>query len=366
MEALLTSGLSTARSAPAGSRTGVDSPHRWCAVLCAGLLMTFAGAGSASEIPRTPSGRPDLSGNYDISTRTPWERDSRYGDRRAFTAEEAAEITEQTAAGLERSNQASDPDRTAPPVGGNVGGYNAFFLDLGSGPMLVKGEYRTSLITFPENGRLPPLTPRGEVRREGRYDFWGKNSGEAWWLGEEVGPYDGPETMSIGDRCIFHYEATIPARPRIYNNLKTIVQTEDTVMILSEWMHEARVVHIGGTHAPDAVRERAGDSIGWWEGDVLVVETTNFLEENWHTFSVGGNVSATADQVVVERFSHAGNGDLLYEFEVTSSDYQTPYRGELTWPKTDSKLYEYACHEGNYAMGNILRGARLLEREAEP
>ena len=359
------SSLPSAASEPPASvpllharRAGVGA---WCLGLLAWLSATSA---PASEMARTPSGRPDLSGNYDISTLTPWERPTELGDKRAYTPEEAQAIIRSHAEGQAALDAPSDPNRTAPPVGGNVGAYNNFFFERGSAPAQVNGEYRTSVIVEPPDGRFPPLTAQGRARREGKYSFMSKNSGEAWWLGEEIGPFDGPESLSIADRCIYHFEATLPARPRVYNNIKTIVQTEDAVMILSEWMHEPRIVRLGGTHAPSEIRDHAGDSIGWWEGDTLVVETTNFLEQDWVTTTVGNNVSATADQRIVERFSPSGAGDLLYQFEVSSSDYETPYRGEYTWPRTSNKLYEYACHEGNYAMGNILRGARLLESEA--
>ncbi|MDX1382374.1 MAG: hypothetical protein R3190_01965 [Thermoanaerobaculia bacterium] len=338
------------------------------AVAVVALAVPAAGAGN--DAPRTPGGRPDLSGNYDISTLTPWQRPEDFGDRRAHTPEEVARLQGRAAEGDRRQWEASEPDREAPPVGGNVGGYNRFYLDLGTSPVRVGDEYRTSLITDPPNGRLPPLTERGAARRDGMYSFWGENSGEAWWLGEEVGPYDGPESMSIADRCIFHLEATVPAVPRAYNNVKTIVQTDDHVMLLTEWMHTARVVRLvddpsAAVHLPPEIRSRAGDSIGWWEGDTLVVETTNFLEESWVTFSVGGNASPAHDQRVVERFTRLDGGDLLYQFSVESSDFTTPFSGEYTWPRTGERLWEYACHEGNYALGNILRGARLLEAEAE-
>ena len=331
-------------------------------LICAPALPVGA---SDDDIRRMPDGRPDLSGNYDIATLTPFERDTRFGDRLEYTEEEALEIQRRTASFTEAADRPSDPNRTAPPKGGNVGGYNAFFIDRGTSPVMVEGVYRTSLLIDPPNGRLPPLTERGKARREGRYNFWGKNSGEAWWLGAEVGPYDDPETLSIGDRCIFHFEATIPARPRLYNNLKTIVQTSDHVMILTEWMHTARVVRMNSEHVSSDIRSRAGDSIGWWEGDTLVIETTNFLEEDWWTLSVDGNPSAPHDQRVIERFTPTASGDLVYRFTVESGDFEAPFTGEYTWPATDSKLYEYACHEGNYAMGNILRGARLLESESK-
>jgi hypothetical protein len=303
------------------------------------------------------------------------QRRPELGDRRAYTADEAAEIQNRTSEREITSNLPSDPERAAPPAGGNVGGYNAFFIDRGTSPVLTKGEYRTSLIIDPPNGRFPPLTERGRKRREGLHPYRKPNPGTAWWLDSddrrysEFGPYDSPETMAIADRCIFHPEASIPVQPRSYNNLKTIVQTETEVVILIEWMHEARIVRLAGEgrpteHAPPEVRSLSGDSIGWWEGDTLVVDTTNFLEEDWVSETLVGNPPFPSDLHVVERFSRVDRGSLLYEFTVESGDFETPYSGEYTWPQTSDHLYEYACHEGNYAMGNILRGARLLEREA--
>ena len=146
------------------------------------------------------------------------------------------------------------------------------------------------------------------------------------------------------------------------------MQTDTHLMILVEWMHYARVIPISPSraeakHLPDEIRSRAGDSVAWWEGDTLVVDTTNFLEENWATTTLFAEPSPAADQHVVERFSFQENGDLLYRFTLASGDWKAPYTGEYTWPATDDKLYEFACHEGNYATGNTLRGARLEERE---
>jgi hypothetical protein len=225
-------------------------------------------------------------------------------------------------------------------------------------------------LTAPPDGRLPALSDRGRARRDGLYPFNKENTGTAWWLDRDVGPYDGPESLSIADRCIFSLEATIPVLPKNYNNVKTIVQTESHVVILIEWMHEARIVRLfpdqkSAQHAPSAVRSRSGDSVGWWDGDTLVIDTTNFLEESWITTTLFDEPSPPHDQHVVERLSFSDAGTLLYQFTVESGDWQSPYSGEYPWPATREKLYEYACHEGNYAVGNILRGARLLEREAE-
>ena len=335
------------------------------------LLLAFAAGATAaeSEIPRTADGRPDLTGNYDISTLTPLQRSADLGERLHLSAEEAEEIARREAAMSASRGTPSDPDRQAPAAGGNVGGYNYFFMDRGTGAVKVDGKYRTSLLIDPPNGRFPPLTARGRQRREGLFPFSKKNTGDAWWFDHEVGPYDGPESLSIADRCVFSLEATIPILPKNYNNIKTIVQTESSVMILIEWMHEARIIRLASegrpvAHLPSDVRSRSGDSIGWWEGDTLVVDTTNFLEELWQTTTLFGEPSPPADQHVVERFTRVDADTLHYEFTVESGDREAPYSGEYTWPATKHQLYEFACAEGNYAVGNILRGARLLESEA--
>jgi hypothetical protein len=147
--------------------------------------------------------------------------------------------------------------------------------------------------------------------------------------------------------------ASLPARPILYNNLKTIIQTDTHVMILVEWMHDARIIRLDSEHAPAEMRSVSGDSIGWWEGDTLVVETTNFMTAN----------KEPQDTRIVERFSRLSKDALNYDFTVYDPDYSAPYSGRFPWPQTEDKLYEYACAEGNYAMGNILRGARLLEKE---
>ncbi|MCY3970455.1 MAG: hypothetical protein OXG74_11000 [Acidobacteria bacterium] len=335
------------------------------------VVVAAVGVASASEIPRTASGKPDLSGNYDIGTLTPLQRSPEFGNRLFLTAAEAEEIRRSAAERTAQRSRPSDPNRPPPPFTGRLGGYNEFFHDRGTEAVAVHGKYRTSLLTDPPDGRLPPLTERGRERREGLYvrrSLADRNANPAWWRDLQAGPYDGPESLSIADRCIFTLEATIPVLPKNYNNLKTIVQTESHVMILIEWMHEARVIRLSPSraearHLPPEIRSRSGDSVGWWEGDTLVVETTNFLEENWGTVTLFGEPSPAHDQHVVERFSLTDENTLLYEFTVKSGDWETPYSGEYTWPATNDKLYEFACHEANYSMGNTLRGARFQERE---
>ncbi|MDE2692492.1 MAG: hypothetical protein OXI49_18515 [Acidobacteriota bacterium] len=335
------------------------------------VVVAAVGVASASEIPRTASGKPDLSGNYDIGTLTPLQRSPEFGNRLFLTPAEAEEIRRSAAERTAQGSRPSDPNRPPPPFTGRLGGYNEFFHDRGTEAVAVDGKYRTSLLTDPPDGRLPPLTERGRERRKGLYvrrNLADRNASPAWWRDLQAGPYDGPESLSIADRCIFTLEATIPVLPKNYNNLKTIVQTESHVMILIEWMHEARVIRISPSraearHLPPEIRSRSGDSVGWWEGDTLVVDTTNFLEESWGTVTLFGEPSPPHDQHVVERFSLTDENTLLYEFTVKSGDWETPYSGEYTWPATNDKLYEFACHEANYSMGNTLRGARFQERE---
>ena len=342
--------------------------ERTAVLASAFLVFVVATAAVADEIPRTSSGKPDFSGNYDISTLTPIERSPELGERLHLTEEEAERIRSQEAARIDLTARASDPDRDAPAAGASVGGYNYFYMDRGTSAVKVGGRYRTSLIVDPPNGRFPPLTERGKARREGVYGFFLQNQGKAWWRDHEVGPYDDPESLSIADRCVFSLEGTIPIYPKFYNNLKTVVQTDTHLMILIEWMHYARIIPISSSreearHAPSGYRSRAGDSVAWWEGETLVIETTNFQEENWVTFALYGDPSPPADQRVIERFSFQDADTLLYRFTVENGDWQAPYTAEYTWPATDDKLYEYACHEGNYSLGNTLRGARLEERE---
>jgi hypothetical protein len=198
------------------------------------------------------------------------------------------------------------------------------------------------------------LSEAGKKRRDELNPYFYENNSDAWWIDQEKGPYDGPESVSLLDRCLYVSVASVPAQPVLYNNLKTIVQTDTHVVILVEWMHWARVIRLDSEHLPAELRSLGGDSIGHWEGDTLVVDTTNFLATP--------NVPREGLHVV-ERFTRTGRDTLHYQFSVEDPDYVAPYSGEFTWPQTADRLYEYACHEGNYSLGNILRGARILERE---
>jgi hypothetical protein len=175
------------------------------------------------------------------------------------------------------------------------------------------------------------------------------------------GAYDDPERRPLGERCLLGFASTSgpPALPDyFYNNLHQIVQTPDSVMILTEMVHDARIVRMNAQHVPKNIRLWLGDSVGHWEGDTLVVDTTNFNSKTRFRGS-------SEDLHVVERFTRVDDRTLLYRFTIDDATTWTkPWIGEYTWPATNSHIYEYACHEGNYAMTDILKGARLREKEA--
>ena len=324
-------------------------------------------AAEADGVVRTAAGHPDLSGSYDASTLTPLQRPEQYGDNLYLTTEAAAELQAEEAAVIELRSQDSDPDREAPPEGGdgssggagNVGGYNTFWIDRGTDAFELDGRFRTSILIDPANGRMPPTTEEAAQRAAVRRALRRPNDGTAWWLDVDgPGPYDGPESLGVTERCIVGFTGATPTYPSLYNNYKQIVQTPDNVMILIEMVHDARVVRLNSEHPGAEYKSWLGDSIGWWEGDTLVVDTTNFHPE---AVLRGG----TEKMHVVERFSKLENGNVLYRFTVEDeTSWTAPFTGEYIWRASEERVYEYACHEGNYSMGNILRGARLLEAES--
>ena len=368
-------------------------------VLCLGIAGLIWAAGphdasaqAGSDIPRTPSGRPDLSGTYDTATVTPLQRPREFGDRLTLTQEEAAIIAsdpdglarvfglapagsdERAAARAERQRagfETGDGDREAPPVGGdgsggaagNVGGYNTFWIDRGDAAFQIDGFVRTSIITDPPNGRQPSLTESARAARAARAGLARPNDGTAWWLEDDLeapGPYDNPEQRPHAERCLMGFGSTAgpPMLSVLYNNMKRIVQTDDTVVILVEMVHDARIVRMNAEHNPPEIRSWLGDSVGHWEGDTLVVDTTNFTDNP----SFG---AASRNLHVVERFTRLDADTLLYQFTVDDPTVWTaPWSGEYIWPASDDRVYEYACHEANYSFGGILRGARVLEEDA--
>jgi len=333
------------------------------------LIAVFLAAAATS----VTSAETDLSGIYDVGTLTPLERPKMYGDKLFLTPEEANAIETQFAARVRRANADSDPNRSAPESGGRIGGYNMFWLDVGESAANINGRFRTSILTSPSDGRIPAMTEFGMQRMAQLQAQWrllwrsqdlaaSKNTGTAWWLEnpDGKGPYDDIEQRPLAERCIVGSRSTAgpPMLPNIYNNHKRIVQTPSHVMILTEMNHDARIIRINGKRNPKQPSSWLGHSVGYWEGSTLVVETANFGQFP----ALSG---ANENLRVKEYFSRNLDGALLYRFEVDNPDvWSRPWAGEYTWAPSNGKLYEVACHEGNYALGNILRGARLLEQEA--
>ena len=332
-----------------------------CATAALGGVSTAAAQAPASdaanwEVPRTPDGHPDLQGNWTNATLTPFERREDHGP--VYTWEEVAEIERPSGdcpanPGTVACGRASREGSTAEArLSGNE--YNEVYWDRGSRVAIVDGEPRASLVIFPADGRVPSLTPKAEER-----------GAEYTQFRRQFGQYDHPELRPLAERCLvsFGSNAGPPMTPNSgYNNNYTIVQTADHVLIMAEMVHDARIIRIGsGPRLPPHIRPWMGDSWGHWEGDVLVVETTNI--HPLQRFS--GNSSENLR--VIERFSRVDEETVLYEFTIDDpTTYTEPWGGEVPYKRFDDKLYEYACHEGNYSLSSVLSGARYQERmEAE-
>lgn len=342
-----------------------------------GSLLMVSSICVHADISRLANGLPDFSGTYDVSTLTPLQRPEEFGENLYLTPERAEAIMQSNRERVAARDANRGPITEAPPAGGappigigeefressgagNVGGYNNFWVDPGDSVFTVDGKFRTSILIDPPNGRMPTPTAAALKAFQERSKLRRPNDGTAWWVTTEgPGPYDGPESLGISERCIVGFTGATPTFPSLYNNYKRIVQNEDHIMILIEMVHDARVVRMNAEHRPTHIRTHMGDSVGRWEGDTLVIDTINFLPRSGQ--ARGGSESLQ----VVESFSRQLNGDLLYAFSVSDpSVWTADWSGEYVWRATTEKVYEYACHEGNYSMGGILRGARLLESEA--
>jgi hypothetical protein len=304
--------------------------------------------------PRNAFGQPDFSGVWSNATITRLERDPKYGDRVMLTPDEAKAIegaSDTRNARLRANTDTSikDPDKLPECQSGAQGaacGYNAFWTDPGTRLVRIGGVARTSILTAPANGRLParPGTPAARARAQ---------------LG---GNFDNPENRALGERCIVGFGGTSgpPMLPVLYNNHYQIQQTKGAVVIVVEMVHDARIVRLADpNHPPETMRVWMGDSIGHWEGDTLVVETTNLRREE-------GLRGPTENMKTVERFTRVSPEQILYQFEVIDpAAFSAPVKGEESLNFTKDKIYEYACHEGNYAMTGILAGARQAEKEGK-
>ena len=331
-----------------------------------------------STLKRTADGHPDLTGTYDVATMTPVERPSGVKSL-TLTKEEAGALEQYEAARQVKNDAPLEADRKAPPAGGEtttgksylefleragggvVGGYNNFWLAGGTQLITVDGQKRSSLVMDPPDGHVPPMKPEARQRNQ-RFAAGGAvapDASESAAAGPP-GAFDGPELRPLAERCLLGFGNTSgpPTLPNyFYNNLKQIVQTRDTVLLLNEMVHDARVVRMNAEHAPPAIRKWMGDSVGRWDGDALVVDTTNFTSKTRY--------NGSGEQLhVVERFTRTDANTILYRFTVEDPEtWDKSWTGEYPWKSTDEKLYEYACHEGNYSLGGMLRGARQKEAE---
>ena len=313
-------------------------------------------------MPRTANGHPDLQGNWSNATLTPIQRPR--DQSLVVSLEAGAARAQEQADYVARRAAPSDPNRSAPPVGGDgnnrpgagaVGGYNDFYIDRGSEFAIYNGEIRSSLIVDPVDGRYPARTEASNARRSEARRLRGAAG---------IGQYDNPENRPLAERCLKSFGSNMgpPMLPNyFYNNNYTIVQTADHVMIMTEMVHDTRVIRLGEPKPlPANLQPWFGDSWGHWQGDTLVVETTNFHP----TQRRGGIISGTSEKLkVTERFTRADENTLNYEFTIEDPEtFTRPFSGEVPFKGLPDMVFEYACHEGNYAMDNVLRGARAQER----
>ena len=319
-----------------------------CAVVVALMWATAPAGAQNSKAPKTPWGKPDLTGLWDFRTITPLERPANMADKEFLTEAEAAKLERET---IERNEEIDSRPAERTTAGGNVdrradgtpGFYNNFWLDGGTKPVASR---RTSLVTDPPNGRLPALTPAAQKRAEDRRAYLKQH------------PADGPEDRSSSDRCIVGFNAGPPLSPGGYNQIMQVVQTRDHVVLVTEMVHTARVVPLDGrAQLNDRFRHWSGEARGRWEGDTLVIETTNFKpERGWR--------GTTANMKLIERLTRLDGDILEYKYTVIDPDTWTaPWTATIPLRLSDQPSFEYACHEGNHSMEGILAGQRTEDKE---
>ncbi|MGD2131763.1 MAG: hypothetical protein PVI23_03160 [Maricaulaceae bacterium] len=295
------------------------------------------------EPPRMSNGKPNLQGNWSTASHTGMTR-GRGFDSLVMSQEQAVQAIAQHPQNI---RQATDDGQSLDDGllnGADLArgrGYNSFWIDPGTSYAVVKGEWRTSWITYPEDGQIPALTEEARAERA------------AMGGGRRGSGYDNPEERGLAERCIMLPVAGPPLGQYLYNNNISIVQTDDHVVIMAEMIHDARIVRLNAEHNDNGVQPWFGDSIGWWDGDTLVVETTDINPEQRR-----GRMFFSEDAVITERFSRWNDYQLLYEFAVEDPAYEESWGGEISLNRNDDGVFEYACHEGNHGMVGILAGGR--------
>ena len=321
------------------------------------LLLSATGA---ADVPMTPWGDPNIDGLWDYRTLTPLQRPAAFSDQAEFTPVQAERFRQATVAGLDVDNRNDDAAVDIESA------YNQAWYDWGT----RLGDLRTSLITSPDNGRLPPLTDAARRDLQAQYKSQDRPSREMVSLGANANDFrpDGPEALGLSERCLVGFNAGPPLIPSAYNNNLRIVQTPDHVLLVTEMIHTARVVQMDGRpYMPDHISQWGGDARGHWDGQTLVVETRNFSDK-LPTFQLpydlenpraNGAVGSANNMTLIERFTRTGPDTLRYEYTLTDQTvFTSPFTAMINLRRNDAKMFEYACHEGNYAMLGMLRGAR--------
>ena len=305
------------------------------------------------KAPRDAYGRPVIEGNWTNVSMTRLERNPRWGPDLIMPEAKANEIEGKNQAVLRLAAKPTAANATVLDLPADCSGgrttncnYNAGWTDPGDTVMRVDGKPRNGYITIPADGRVPMRKDIKVAALGGRV------------LPKGMSPSDNPESRALGERCLLSFgNSSGPVMvPGLYNNMYQIVQTKDAVLIDVEMVHDARVVRLNAKHLPASLRPWMGDSIGWWDGDTLVVETTNYHPQQ--TFR-----GSSENLKVTERFTAVGPTRLHYAFWVEDPTvFAQPWGGEYEFSKTKEQVYEYACHEGNYGLANILAGARAEDR----
>jgi hypothetical protein len=293
--------------------------------------------------PRTADGHPDLQGVWTNATITPLERPKSLAGKATLTDAEAAEFEKNAAKELQDVDGKSESPLLAAAGSNGTGGYNILFIDRGSELARVDGVKRTSLIIDPPDGKIPPTTREAKKRNAETF--------------QSYITFNKVKDRPLSERCLVGFGSTSgpPMLPVLYNNNYQIVQTPDAIMILVEMVHDVRIIRMNGVHAPPNVRQWLGDSIGHWDGDTLVVDTTNFTDQTKFE-------GASPDLHVIETFKRVDANTILYRVTIDDpSTFTKIWTLEYPFRATPGPVYEYACHEGNYAMSDIMGGARKAD-----
>jgi hypothetical protein len=318
-------------------------------ILMAGAVgLAFSGA-AVAQIPRTPDGKPDFQGIWTNASITRLERVPEFKDLVISEADAKQWEADAAAVGAEDSAR-TDPSEGAPAAGEDPAGYNFFWIDPGKQVGKVNGTYRSSWITDPPNGRVP-YTPAGRMAMMRPLATFNT--------------YNNPEERIPIERCLIGFASTggPPMLNALYNNHHQIVQTPDAIAINVEMIHDTRIIRMNGKHNPPEMRQYLGTTVGHWEGDTLVAETVGFREMEAVRLDFGLFLYISPDSKVTERFTLQDKDTIHYAFTVEDPvAYTQPWKGELAFRRSPDRLYEYACHEGNYSVPNILGGAREMER----